>query len=430
MSKHYHACFLRILLYLAPFHLLAQTTPTQNTDTLQHITPGRSNSPEQEQKPYVIFISADGLRYDLVDRYHAEHLQSLRETGVRAEHMIPSYPSVTFPNHYTLATGLYPSHHGLVDNTIYDPAKKAFYRTKDKQAVRDSSWYGGIPLWSLAEQQKMLSANFFWVGSEAGTAGFRPTYWYAYDEKIPLADRISDVKNWLSLPEESRPHLIFFYLYHVDHAEHTYGVDSKEAIDAVHLVDNTIWQLTRAVDSLHLPVNYILVSDHGMAATDTLHPLGLPPAVDTTKFFIGGNESLVQLYAKDKKDILPVYQALKKEQHTEDYDVYLPDETPARWHYSRKDDRFGRIGDILLVSKAPKVFELHGKKPLKANHGFDNALPEMGATFCAWGPAFKKHLVIPAFENVQVYPLIAKILGLIITDPIDGSPDVLRNILL
>jgi len=405
------------------------SAPKAPPDTLQRITPGRSNSPEQEQKPYVIFISADGLRYDLVDKYHAEHLQSLKEKGVATTHMIPAYPSVTFPNHYTLATGLYPAHHGLVDNTIYDPAKKAFYRTKDKQAVCDSSWYGGIPLWTLAEQQRLLSASFFWVGSEADIGGLRPAYWYPYNEKIPLADRINDIKNWLTLPEAQRPHLIFFYLYHVDHAEHTYGVDSKEAIDAVHLVDNTIWQLTRTIDSLHLPVNYILVSDHGMSAIDTLHTLSLPAAVDTTKFIIAGNETLVQLYAKDKKEVIPVYDALKKEDRTDDYAVYLPDETPARWHYTKKDDRFGRIGDILLVAKAPYVFELHGKKPLPANHGFDNALPDMGATFYAWGPAFKQHLIVPAFENVDVYPLIAQVLGLKITSPIDGSIEVLQGIL-
>ncbi|HXB33532.1 MAG TPA: ectonucleotide pyrophosphatase/phosphodiesterase, partial [Puia sp.] len=152
----------------------------QVTDTAQKIIPGRVNSPEHEKEPYVIFISADGFRYDLADKYHATHLQALRARGVAAASMTPAFPSVTFPNHYSLATGLYPAHHGLVDNTFYDPEKGKGYRINDRAAVTDSSWYGGTPIWVLAEQQRMLSASFFWVGSEAAVDGVRPTYYYLF----------------------------------------------------------------------------------------------------------------------------------------------------------------------------------------------------------------------------------------------------------
>jgi predicted AlkP superfamily pyrophosphatase or phosphodiesterase len=396
-------------------------------DTTQKVIAGRANSAAQEQKPYVIFISADGFRWDLADKYHAANLLALRSGGVTAERMTPSYPSVTFPNHYSLATGMYPSHHGLVNNTFYDPKKGKGYRISDRMAVQDSSWYGGTPIWVLAEQQHMLSASFFWVGSEAAVDGVRPTYYYVFNDRISMDSRLQTVKDWLQLPEDRRPHLILFYMSQVDHAEHTYGPGSKEAEEAVHLIDGVMGKMTRMVDSLHLPVNYVFVSDHGMAPIDTLKGgLDFPRSVDSTKFIVSGSEVLVHLYARDKKDILPQYQALKKE-NPDGVDIYLPDETPARWHYTSKDDRYGRMGDILLVARYPRMFYLRNHRLIPGEHGFDNAIPQMGATFYAWGPAFRKGLTIPAFDNVNVYPLIAHILGLSVPEGIDGKLEVLKG---
>ena len=394
------------------------------TDSTQIVNPGRSNSPKQEHKPYVILISADGFRYDLADKYQARHLQELRARGVAAASMTPSYPSVTFPNHYTLATGLYPSHHGLVDNAFYDKGKNRFYGIRDTAAVRDGSYYGGTPIWVLAEQQRMLSASFFWVGSEAPVDGIRPTYYYKFNDKISLDTRLAAVKAWLTLPEAQRPHLITFYLSYVDHAEHFFGPDSKETEDAVHLVDDCIGRMVRMVDSLHLPVNFIFVADHGMASVDTLHPI-VPPPVDTAQFRVAFGGTMIHLYAKDKNAIEPAYRALKMDA---EYYVYRPDETPASWHYRTKDDRYDRIGDILLVAHYPRVFQVRGHI-LAGEHGYDPLIPDMGATFYAWGPAFRQGMTHAAFENVNVYPLIAKILGLNITQPIDGSEMVLDDIL-
>jgi predicted AlkP superfamily pyrophosphatase or phosphodiesterase len=394
-------------------------------DSTQVVTPGRSNDPAQEQKPYVIFISADGFRHDLADKYHANNLRMLASTGVAAEAMTPAYPSVTFPNHYSLATGEYPSHHGLVDNTFFDPAKGSGYTIGNHKAVGDPSFYGGTPIWVLAEQQKMLSASFFWVGTEAPILGISPTYWYHFNNKIALDTRLKAVRDWLTLPEAQRPHLILFYMSDVDHAEHFYGPDSRETEDAVQIVDNCVARMVKMVSALNLPVNYIFVSDHGMAAVDTAHPIA-PPAVDTSKFTVASGGTMIHLYARDRSAIRSTYEALKKS--ADGYDVYLPDETPARWHYTSKDDRYHRIGDILLVAHYPRIFHDRGRM-LAGEHGYDNTLPDMGATFYAWGPAFKPGTKIPAFENVNVYPLIAQILGLKIEEPIDGSLKVLKGTL-
>jgi predicted AlkP superfamily pyrophosphatase or phosphodiesterase len=396
-------------------------------DTTQHIITGRSNSKQQQQKPYVILISVDGLRYDLVDKYHAVHLQQLRNRGVAAKAMIPSFPSLTFPNHYTLVTGLYPAHHGLVDNTFYDKKRNEVYRLGNRKAVEDSSWYNGTPLWVLAEQQQMVTASFYWVGSESAIKGVRPSYYYRFSDSIDMDTRIKAVKDWLTLPEDKRPHLITFYMPQVDHEEHMYGPESKQAEEAVQFVDESIGKMVRMTDSLKLPVNYILLSDHGMISADTVHQLPMPSDIDTTKFKVPDGDVLVHLYANNANDIQATYTALK--QQAVDYDVYLAKEIPARWHYSATDDYYQRIGDLILVPHAPKSFNFRRRKSLLGKHGFDNALPEMQATFYAWGPAFKRQLQIPAFENVHVYPLVARLLGLTIHEKIDGSLEVLQPIL-
>lgn len=393
-------------------------------DTIQKIITGRANAPEQQNKPYVILISADGFRYDLADKYDAVNLKKLRKKGVTAEYMKPSYPSLTFPNHYSIITGLYPAHHGIVDNSFYDENREAVYSMSNKKAVADSSWYGGTPLWVLAEKQKMLTASFYWVASESAIQTVRPTYYYVYNEAISIDRRIEIVKDWLLLPESERPHFITFYFPQVDHQEHRFGVGSKEAVEAIHFVDESVGKLVSTVNSLKLPVNFIFLADHGMMTIDTVATLGLPAAVDTNKFIIQAQMSLVHLYAKDTNDIQATYNALKKE--AQDYDVYLTQDMPARWHYSKKDDVYHRLGDIILVPHPPKVFNiLHRRMPV-AEHGFDPELPEMHASFYAWGPAFRKHKKIASFENVNVYPLIAHILGLENTEAIDGRLEILQ----
>jgi predicted AlkP superfamily pyrophosphatase or phosphodiesterase len=299
----------------------------------------------------------------------------------------------------------------------------------NKKRVADSSWYGGTPLWVLAEKQKMLSASFYWVASESAIQGTRPSYYYIYNEKISMDERLQAVKDWLSLPEKQRPHLITFYIPNVDHVEHLYGPESPETAAAVAFVDSTIGKMVNMVDSLHLPVNFIFVSDHGMTTVDNSKAISLPAAIDTSKIYVPFGDALLHLYAKDTSAIRPTYKALKKD--AKDYDVYLAANVPARWHYSKKDDRYNRIGDMILVPHLPGFFNIGGK-PNKTigKHGFDPALTDMHAVFYAWGPAFKKHAKTASFENIHIYPLIAKILKLSYSpSKIDGNIKVLAPIL-
>src|ERR1051326_5841464 len=307
---------------------------TGQTDPLQKNVEGRRNSTEQQQKPYVILISADGFRYDYPEKYEAKTLISLGNQGVRAEGMIPSYPSLTFPNHYTIVTGLYPSHHGLVNNYFYDANPHESYGMRNSKTVTDGSWYAGTPLWVLAEQQQMLTASYYWVASEADIQKTLPTYYYGYSDTVPMDHRIQEVVKWFQLPAEKRPHFITFYIPNADHEGHANGPDAPQTAAAVQFIDSSVRKLTDAVAKTGLSVNYIFLADHGMTHVDVDHPLQIP-AFDTSKFIIPRGAELVELYAKDKNDIPDTYKKLKEQEH--DFKVYLKNEMPAYLHYGDRD---------------------------------------------------------------------------------------------
>jgi len=322
-------------------------------DSAEIIVPGRINAKEQLHKPYVILISADGFRYDYATKYNATNLLRLSKQGVRATSMIPSYPSVTFPNHYTIATGMYPSHHGIVYNRFYDRNRKQGYSVEDRKAVEDGTWWGGIPLWVLAEQQGMVTAAYGFVGSEAAVAGVYSTYWFKYRGSTPMQRDLATMRRWLHLPDSVRPHLIAFYNEAVDHAGHTYGPDSKHTRDAVLYVDRLVGELDKLARETKLPVNFIFVSDHGMTNVDTITRINPRTLIDTSKFIIKSGSTSMHLYAKDTSDILPAYQRLK--QSADGFSVYLRDSIPKRFHYSTADDRFNRIGDFYILPHHPYV---------------------------------------------------------------------------
>lgn len=411
--------------YLAIFFIFYFTANAQ--DTAQKVMAGRQNLPEQQRQPYVILVSIDGFRWDMADRYQAKNLLKMRTEGIQARYLQSSYPALTFPNHYSIVTGLYPSHHGVVDNIFYDKARDVVFRRANPKMAVDSSWYGGKPLWVLAEEQKMLSAVFYWPGSEISMNGIRPTYYYPYNEIIPIDQRVQIVANWLNLPDEKRPHLISLYFPQVDKAGHKYGPNSEETKAAVQLVDEAIGRLQKVATATRLPINFIIVSDHGMTTIDQQHTIPLPKVIDLNFFNVPPGNALLHVYAKDQTKVKHTYLALKAE--ARNYDVYLNKQIPKAWRYGGKDDRYQRAGDILLVPKLPQVFNTNGVKPDIGQHGFDPNIDDMHAIFYAWGPQFKSQLTIPPFENVNVYPLIANLLGLTFQHKIDGKLKVTQSIL-
>lgn len=415
--------------FLLLFFSLTVFAQQATTDTAQVIIPGRQNSIEAQSKPYLIMISTDGFRYDYAKKYNAENLLRLSDSGVKAEAMIPSYPSITFPNHWSLITGLYPSHHGLIDNFFYDYKRKETYAMSNKKNAEDGSWYGGTPLWGLAEKQGMVSASLMWVGSASDAGGMRPSYYYPYHEKFTPSEKVEKVVNWLKLPADKRPHFISLYFPEVDGSGHHFGPDTKETETAVHLVDKAIGDLVQKVNDLGLKnVNFVFVSDHGMIKVDGGTPLEIPALLfDKNRFDFYNSQTLLRVFVKNSDEVKAVYKELKAHK-TDDYEVYLDKKLPKYLHFATRDDKYNRIGQILLLPKAPKIFLEKGKKTSVGKHGYNpRTVPEMKATFYAWGPEFKNNMQIGEFANVNVYPLVADILGLKIDQPIDGKIKVLEK---
>ena len=381
------------------------------------------NSYKSQNAPYVILVSFDGFRYDYAERFKAKELLSF---DVRAKGLIPSFPTKTFPNHYTIVTGLYPGNHGLVSNTFYDRYIGRVYSIGNREEVENPQWYGGTPLWSLAREQEMVTASMMWVGTEAPINGHHPTYYYKYDGSISYEDRINTVINWLMLPEEKRPHFITLYFSETDDVGHEYGPDSEEIRQSVLKMDALIGDLRNKIVKTNLPVQLIVVSDHGMKSFDTenlirlseLLPKGDDKAVIT-------NSIPAMIYSEDSLFLEKCVQNLSQDYRL---DMYKKEELPLQFHYGSK----ARIGDLVVVPKPG--FQITDAEELpegSSTHGYDPSVtPEMKGIFYADGPLFHSDLEIVAFENIHIYPLIAEILQLEFDrDYIDGRREVLTPIL-
>lgn len=384
------------------------------------------NSAAAQHAHYVVLVSLDGFRWDYAKRDGATHLLALGKQGVWApEGMLPSYPSLTFPNHFSIVTGLYPEHHGLVANSFYDETKQARYSISDAKAVTDGSWYSGTPLWSLAESQGMRTACFFWPGSEAKIAGYQPTYYLKFDDKIDDSARIQQVLAWLRLPEPERPHLITLYYSEPDHEGHEFGPEAPETKAAALKVDGLVGNLKAGLDATGLPIDLVVVSDHGMAKVE-----GGWITLDQFADLAGFETVGTLLYGKTEEDRARVYNQLKKA--SSQFVVYRRKDVPAGLNYNQNP----REGDPVVIATGPYAIRAHGppagkpdQAPIPGMHGYDpHKLPEMKASFFAAGPDIVSGKTVAPFENVNLYPWLVRMLGL--TPPkTDGSLDVLAGTL-
>jgi alkaline phosphatase D len=389
------------------------------------------NSAATQSKHYVVLVSLDGFRWDYAKRDNAKHLLALGKQGVwAADGMLPSFPSLTFPNHVSIVTGLYPEHHGLVANNFYDPAKQAYFAIADPRSYTDGAWFTGTPLWSLAEGQGMRTAGLFWPGVEAKIAGYRPTYYTRFDPKTESTDavqqaRIADTVALLKLPETERPHFIAIYYSEPDREGHDFGPDAAETRAAAVKMDALVGKLKAALDATGLPIDLVVVSDHGMVKTDGPW-ITLDEFADLTGFDAVGP----LLYGKTEEDRVRVYNQLKKA--SAQFVVYRRRDLPAGLNLSQNP----RVGDPVVIATGPYAIRAHAppsgivdSPPKIGMHGFDpHTMPEMKASFFAAGPDIVAGKTVAQFENVNLYPWLAHLLGL--SPPkTDGSLNVLAGTL-
>jgi predicted AlkP superfamily pyrophosphatase or phosphodiesterase len=400
------------------------TSSTANISYPQNeIVRVQENSESAMAKPYVILVSIDGFRYDYAAKYNAKNLLAFDASATK---MIASFPTKTFPNHYTIVTGLYPGNNGLVSNSFYNPDLRETYSIGNRNAVENGKYYKGKPLWVLASENEMVSASMFWVGSEAPIENTHPTYYFKYNGKVTDQERVNQTIKWLKMPEKTRPHFITLYFSITDDVGHKHGPNSLEMDSAVKSIDAIIGNLMAQLDALNLPVNIIVVSDHGMVEVDrenVIYPEDfIPEETIVSKSFP------LMVYNQDSLFIDSLYHALSAD--TSMYSVYLKSNMPERFHYNKEDNR---VGDLLLMPKPPYTFGKHSK-PIhvgSSTHGYDPVdCPEMGAIFYANGPAFIHDSKVDSFENVDIYPLVSNILGIDSeVNDIDGSLNSLKSIL-
>jgi alkaline phosphatase D len=424
------AVLLILTLAAIPDALPGQVPALNPALPVTHVDNGPNTSLAQSQH-YLVLVSLDGFRFDYAKRDNAKNLLALGKAGVWApEGMMPSYPSLTFPNHYTIVTGLYPEHTGIVANRFLDPARNARYALSDSEAVKDGSWYGGAPLWSLAESQGMRTACLLWVGCEAQIAGFRPSYYATYDAKnepTPQSQqaRIDDAAALLRLPDAVRPHLILIYFSEPDHEGHEFGPDAPQTRSAELKMDALVGKLRAALKSTGLPVDLVVVSDHGMTKSEGGW-INLDQFADLTGFDSVGD----LLYGKSEEDRMRAYNQLKKA--SSQFMVYRLKDVPASLNFNQNP----REGDPVVVATGPYAIRAHApaagdtdQPPTIGMHGFDpRKIPEMKASFFAAGPDLVGGKTVAPFDNVNLYPWMAHLLGLKAPKS-DGSLNILSGTL-
>lgn len=390
--------------------------------------------PIKDLKPTVILLSLDGFRYDYLDKYQPPTLNQLAKNGVRAKWMIPSFPTKTFPNHYTVATGLYPSNHGIVENNVYDYG--VVFSMSKREEVENPRWWLGEPIWVTAEKQGQIAASYFFPGSETLIKGEQPTIWRRYNGDVPNTMRVDKVLSYLDLPQEKRPTMISFYFSDTDDAGHEFSPDAEETKYAVWEVDGYIKRLMDGLKARKIAdkVNIIIVSDHGMA---TYYAKNITFLDDYFDFELAEKivwtSEIIQIFPKAGKTD-EIYSKINNLPHTT---CWKKADIPARLNYQNSP----RIAPIVCSSEqgwltsnrkwykdwVANMDEKELNRPRGA-HGYDNKYQEMQATFIAHGGAFKKGLTVEPFENAEVYNLMCKILGL---KPAanDGKKDLAKEML-
>lgn len=362
---------------------------------------------------YLILVSIDGFRADYLQRGVTPHLAALAADGVQAESMRPAFPSLTFPNHYTLVTGLYPDHHGIVHNRIEREGENDTFIYKKPDTTADPRWWGGEPIWVGAERQGVRAATMFWPGSDVAIGGVRPSYWKPFDTGFPPQARVDTVLGWLDLPAAERPHFITLYFEQVDRNGHDFGPDSAEVNTALRQLDTALGSLLDglAARGLRDKANLVVVSDHGQAAASRERIILIDQLIDLDQVRAVNYGVVAGFEPRPGQEDYADRQLLKRHAHMQ---CWRKNRIPQRLRYGTNP----RIPPIICL--AAKGWVITNSEWLSGHpddlslgeHGYDNQLPEMRALFVANGPAFRHGARVPEFNNVDVYPLLAHLLGI------------------
>lgn len=400
-------------MWLACALALAGCAARVPTRAVQTVAPVASPAVAKTAPVAVILISIDGYRADYLQRGLSPNLVMLAQQGVRARWMTPSFPTLTFPNHYTLVTGRYPDHHGIVANEMEDPAIRPdhHFTPSNRKAITDPRWWdGAMPLWVSVQQQGGHAATMFWPGSEAAIHGVSPDRWVPFDPNVSASARVDRVLHWLDLPISQRPRFITLYFGAVDRQAHRHGPDSAQVDAALRDTDAAVGQLIQGLRQRGLfdRMDIVVVSDHGMAAVRGSHRVYLDALVNPkhlrfmTLGAVAGIDPSPAFAARIEHRLLAAHPHMR---------CWRKRDIPARLHYGSNP----RVPAIVCLAQTGWLITTREAKtgdesPMRGAHGYDNADPLMRALFVAEGPSFRRGYVAPPFPNVDVYPLLAHLL--------------------
>lgn len=394
----------------------------------QACLPGRGLTTEQRNdSTVVVLISLDGFRHDYLDSFATPNLDAIAMVGVKAEALIPAFPTKTFPNHYSIVTGLHPEEHGIAANKMYDPATDTWFQIgAGSPATREAYWFEGEPVWVTAKKQGLKTATLFWPGSDATPDSLKPDYHFYYDNQFKHEDRVDQVVSWLNMPSDQRPHLITLYFESPDLEGHHFGPFSEETESAVKRMDGLIGILRNRIEKAGMEnqVDIIITSDHGMAQLSPDSVIFLDDYINLEDVTLVQTSPKADIIAAPGKDSLIYDQLLNAHPHLK---VYKKGEEPGRWHYRRhhRITPLTAIADIGWSIMTRREFALRQKSLKGGAHGYDNAYREMWAIFLAAGPDFKSNQSLAAFPNIDIYELLCHLLKI---DPADNS-GVMKNFL-
>ena len=377
-------------------------------------------TPAQPRAPILVLVSFDGWRWDYLDRFNVPHLKALAARGVRSQALIPSFPTLTFPNHYTIVTGLLPDHHGIVSNSMMDRTIGPQKFTMSSNTAKDKRWWGGEPIWTTAIAQGRKSAAMFWPGSEA----IFPTHWKPFDDTLPNADRVAQVISWLKLPEPERPSFLTIYFSDVDSAGHSAGPDSPEVEAAAGRLDTALGSLIDGVEKLGLTdrTTFVVVSDHGMASTSNDRRISVSDLLSGSSAEVLETGGLLALNPSGSTTVDTLYQKLAGKHPA--LTIYKKQDLPRGLQYGSNPRVPAIIGLVEigwrvtpggLAGAATTIFRSGGA------HGYDFRYREMQGLFVAAGPKLRRGLVAPEFQNIHIYDFMCAVLGLK-PAPNDGDP--------
>jgi predicted AlkP superfamily pyrophosphatase or phosphodiesterase len=373
---------------------------------------GVETSPAPAERPIVILISVDGWRWDYLQRFAPPTMTRLAAEGVVVERLVPVFPSKTFPNHYTIVTGLYPGRHGIVSNNMVDPALPGRFSLNNREVQQDTRWWGGEPLWVTVERQGQIAATMFWPGSDVEIAGDRPTYYRTYEHELPNADRVDQLLEWLQQPEEARrPTFLTLYFSTVDEAGHDFGPDSDETRRAALEVDTALERLLTGLDHLGLRqrTNLLVVSDHGMAAVSSDRTIVLDDYLDLSTVTVIDSSPVVGLNPRSAT-AERIYASLKDKHPA--LAVFTRDTLPVEYRL-RGHPRIPAVVGIADDGWRVTTRAALGRSPDESSsgeHGYDPRHRSMHGLFIATGPLFRRGVSVPSLENVHLYELMCRLL--------------------